>query len=119
MTVGDVQDAFLLLPLHPKIWMYMLFRWSLASDAADGSNELFLHLFADFGTRGAPGTFELFMVRVVVQMARSEMVLVLPIVVYVDDAGLIGNKAQCGNHRHRDGGVPVVVGRSLRCALEA
>ena len=90
MTVGDVQDAFLLLPLHPKIWLFMLFRWSLEGDELV---ELFLHLFADFGTKGAPGTFELFMVRTVVQMARSEMVLVLPIVIYVDDAGLIGDKS--------------------------
>ena len=88
MTVGDVQDAFLLLPLHPDIWLFMLFRWSLT----EGHDEdLFLHLFADFGTKGAPGTFELFMVRVVVQMARSELVLDLPLVIYVDDAGVIGD----------------------------
>ena len=43
----------------------------------------FLHLFGDFGTRGLPGTFYVLFVRVVIQMARSELVLVIPLVVYV------------------------------------
>ena len=51
---------------------------------------LLMHLFGDFGTRGMPGTFQLFLVRVVVQMARSELVLTLPMTVFVDDEGLIG-----------------------------
>ena len=51
---------------------------------------LYMHLFGDFGTRGLPGTFKIFLVDVIVQMARSEMVLTLPLAVYVDDSGLIG-----------------------------
>ena len=52
-----------------------------------------MHLFGDFGTRGMPGTFQLFLVRVVVQMARSELILTLPMTIFVDDAGLIGPQA--------------------------
>jgi len=51
---------------------------------------LFVHLFGDFGTRGLPGTFKIFLVNVVVQMARSELVLTLPLAICVDDSGLIG-----------------------------
>ena len=50
---------------------------------------LYVHLFGDFGTRGLPGTFKIFLVDVIVQMARSELVLTLPLAVYVDDSGLI------------------------------
>ena len=42
-----------------------------------------MHLFGDFGTRYMPGCFYIFFVKVVVQMARSEMVLTLGIAVYV------------------------------------
>ena len=49
---------------------------------------LYVHLFGDFGTRGLPGTFKIFLVDVIVQMARSELVLTLPLAVYVDDSGL-------------------------------
>lgn len=94
MTVGDVEDGFLLLPLHPDIWLFMLFRWSCSGPEAP--EDLLMHLFADFGARGTPGTFQLFIVRIVVQMARSEMVITLPLVVYVDDAGIIGGtKEEC------------------------
>ena len=89
MTVGDVEDGFVLLPLHPDIWAFMLFRWACGGQGSP--EDLLLHLFADFGARGTPGTFQVFIVRVVVQMARSEMVVTLPLVVYVDDAGLIGD----------------------------
>ena len=37
-----------------------------------------------------PGTFKIFFVDVLVQTARSELVLTLPLVVHVDDCGLIG-----------------------------
>ena len=48
------------------------------------------HIFGDFGTRGLPGTFKLMLVDCIVQMARSEMVLTLPMTIYVDDGALIG-----------------------------
>ena len=95
LSVGDVENAFLLLPLHPDIWAFMLFRWACSGAPSDGHEEhLMLHLFADFGARGTPGTFQLFMVRIVVQMACSELVLTLPLVVYVDDAGVTGPQAE-------------------------
>jgi len=50
-----------------------------------------MHLTADFGASGCPGTFHLFYFKGVVQMARAEMVLTLPIAVYVDDNMLMGS----------------------------
>ena len=69
MCVSDVEDAFLILPLHPDLWLFMLFRW--AYEGGDSQEHLFAHLFADFGAAGTPGSFQIFLVRVVVQMARS------------------------------------------------
>ena len=87
MYVSDVEDAFPTLPLAPYIWAFMLFCWAMTPGEEE---DLFIHLFADFGTRGAPGTFKVFLVDVVIQMAKSEFVLTLPLEVYVDDCGLIG-----------------------------
>ena len=89
MYVSDVQDAFLLIPLAPWVWFFMLFRWFSDSDS-ETDDCLLAHLFGDFGTRGMPGTFKIFLVDVVVNMARSEMVFTLPLVIYVDDGALIG-----------------------------
>jgi hypothetical protein len=88
MYVSDVEDAFLLLPLAPWLWFFMLFRCFLSDD--DAQQTTCVHLFGDFGTCGMPGTFYIFFVKVVVQMGRSEMVLTLPIAIYVDDCGIIG-----------------------------
>ena len=88
MYVSDVEDAFLLLPLAPWLWYLMLFRCFLSD--ADKEETACVHMFGDFGTAGMPGTFYIFFVKVVVQMARSEMKLTLPMVVYVDDCGIIG-----------------------------
>ena len=93
MRVSDVADAFLLIPLAPWLWPFFLFRW-FGEHEADGALYLYVHLFGDFGTRGLPGTFKIFLVDVIVQMARSEMVLTLPLAVYVDDTGLIGSSAE-------------------------
>jgi hypothetical protein len=88
MYVADVEDAFLLLPLVPWLWFFMLFRCYLSDE--DREETACVHMFGDFGTSGMPGTFYIFFVKVVVQMGRSEMVLTLPMVVYVDDCGFIG-----------------------------
>ena len=88
MYVSDVEDAFLLLPLAPWLWFFMLFRFYLNDD--DDQQTTCVHLFGDFGTSGMPGTFYIFFVKVVVQMGRSEMVLTLPMAIYVDDCGIIG-----------------------------
>ena len=69
--------------------------WRSCLIGADSENlYCYVHLFGDFGTRGLPGTFKIFFVDVVVQMARSELVLTLPLAIYVDDSahsGLIGS----------------------------
>jgi len=66
MYVSDVQDAFLLIPLAPWVWFFMLFRWF--GDAESNTDDcLYAHLFGDFGTRGMPGTFKIFLVDVVVE----------------------------------------------------
>ena len=93
MYVSDVADAFVNIPLAPWVWMFMLFRWfELPSDSdQSGSDDfVYVHLFGDFGTRGLPGTWKIFLVDVVINMARSEFVISLPIEIYVDDASLIG-----------------------------
>ena len=91
MRVSDVEGAFTILPLHPDVWPFFLFRFF-----ADRSAELslFLHVCGDFGAAGMPGTFKTFFVDVVVQMARSLHVLTLPMPVYVDDCSLIGSCAE-------------------------
>ena len=95
MRVSDVADAFLLIPLAPWLWPFFLFRWFESSSATEES--VFCHLFGDFGTKGLPGTFKVFLVDVVIQMARSELVLTLPLPVYVDDTGLIGPEEDLTN----------------------
>ena len=89
MYVSDVADAFMLIPLAPWLWAFFLFRWAISEPSNPNDEDLLVHLMGDFGSRGLPGTFKIFLVDVVVQMARSEFVLTLPLVIYVDDAGLI------------------------------
>ena len=91
MAVADIEDAFSYIPLAPWLWPFMFFRWKRrrSERGRDKSLYLYVNLFADFGTRGAPGTFKLILVDVFLGMARSEFVLTLPMVVYVDDVGVI------------------------------
>ena len=88
MHVSDVDSAFLIIPLHPDLWPFFMFRF-YASDTSR-SMHLFMHVFGDFGAAGMPGTFKVIMADVILGMARSCMVLTLPMVIYVDDLGLIG-----------------------------
>ena len=88
MYVTDVEAAFPLLPRAPWLWGFMLFRVCLPGDAR--RSMLCMHTHGDFGTSGMPGCFYIFFARVVIPMARSELVLTLPLVVYVDDCALIG-----------------------------
>ena len=89
MYVSDVEAAFPMLPIHPRLWMFFLFRFF--ADDAHTSQSLFVHLTGDFGAAGLPGTFKIFFVDVVVQMARYALVLNLPMPVYVDDMALIAS----------------------------
>jgi hypothetical protein len=89
MAVADVEGAFPILPLAVWLWAFMLFRF-FAKKGTSRAQNLYLHMFGDFGAAGMPGTFKIFFVDVVLQMARSELVLTLPLVVYVDDLGMVG-----------------------------
>lgn len=103
MTVADVDDAFSFIPLAPWLWAYMLFRWfgrrKQHPSCPKGQDNLFLyvHLFADFGTRGAPGTFKVILVDVFIGIARSEFVITIPLIVYVDDVAVISGTEVKGN----------------------
>ena len=98
MTVADVDDAFSYIPLAPWLWAYMIFRWFDCDDDSDADDlYAYVNLFADFGTRGAPGTFKVILVDVFVQMAKSEFVLCIDIIVYVDDVALISSTEDEGN----------------------
>ena len=88
MHVSDVDSAFPMLPFHWSLWPFLLTRF-FSADNTD-SLTLFMHVCGDFGTRGMPGVFKIFFSDVVVNMARSEGVLTLPMPIYVDDMALIG-----------------------------
>ena len=93
MIVGDVDAAYPLLPLAWWVWQYFMFVWFDVREGAsteDSRMFLYMHVCGDFGTSGFPGTFKIFFTDVVVNMARSELVLTLPMPVFVDDMGLIG-----------------------------
>ena len=83
MHVADVEDAFTIIPLAPWLWPYFFFRWFATRDAT--TEDVYVHLFGDFGTAGMPGTFKIVFVDCIVQMARAAMVLTLPLTVFVDD----------------------------------
>ena len=92
MAVDDVDAAFPLLPLSPKLWPFFIFAWSIPGN--DDEVWLHWHVCGDFGASGLPGTFKVFFSDVVVGMARSEGALTLPMVIHVDDTALIGEYAK-------------------------
>ena len=92
MRVSDVDAAFPLLPIAPRLWRFMMFVWF---DVQAGNEEgmltwLYVHVCGDFGSAGLPGTWKIFFTDVVMGMARSELVLTLEAPIYVDDISLIG-----------------------------
>ena len=93
LRVGDVEGAFPLLPLAPRLWPYFLFHWwdvTAPDDDVHAKWCLYVHVCGDFGAAGLPGTWKVFFSDVIVGVARSESILSLPMVVYVDDTGTIG-----------------------------
>lgn len=95
MSVHDIDAAFPLLPLSPLLWPFFLFVWSPHPDnpdADEGSDQEWLnwHICGDFGAKGLPGTFKIFLSDVVIGMARSEGALTLPMPIHVDDMSIIG-----------------------------
>ena len=89
MRVSDVEAAFLLIPLHPDLWPFFMHKFK--ASAGDAAERLCMNVFGDFGARGMPGTFHLLFTRVICGMARSQKVLTMPMITYVDDCSLIGD----------------------------
>ena len=90
MRVSDIDAAFPLLPLRPRLWRYFLFLWYDTDAELSDQQWLYVHVCGDFGTAGLPGSFKIFFSDVTMGMARSEMVLTLEAPIHVDDISLIG-----------------------------
>ena len=92
MRVEDIDGAFPILPLHPKVWKYMYVWWfDVDRPLRDQPrpNTLYMHVFADFGTGPLPGIWDKFF-RVCKAMAKVAGALTLPMPHFVDDNSLIG-----------------------------
>ena len=92
MRVEDVDGAFPILPLSPRVWKYMYVHWydvDKPLEEQQAPNTLYVHVFGDFGTSTLPGIWDLF-VKCLKGMAMVEHILTLPMPHYVDDNGLIG-----------------------------
>ena len=96
MRIEDVDGAFPILPLKPRIWKYMYVWWydvDRPLEEQSKPNTLYAHLFADFGTSPLPGVWDLFW-RALKLMAKRDGVLILPMPHHVDDNAIIGPTAQ-------------------------
>ena len=92
MGVDDVADAFPFIPLSPMLWPFFLFVWyDLEEGASSDALALYVHLFADFGASGTPGTWKIILEDVFLAVARSESVITLSIECYVDDLSTLGD----------------------------
>ena len=92
MRVEDVDGAFPVLPLAPRVWKYMFVHWfdlNRPLEDQDFPTVLYMHVFADFGAAPSPGVWDKFF-RCAKAMARAAGVLTLPMPHYVDDNSLIG-----------------------------
>ena len=92
MRVEDVDGAFPVLPLAPKIWKYMYVIWydvDKPLSEQQKPNTLYTHVFGDFGTAAMPGVWDMFW-RCVKAMAKVAGVLKHPMPHFVDDNSLIG-----------------------------
>ena len=92
MRVEDVDGAYPVLPLSPKVWKYMYVWWfdtDLPLKDQVEPNTLYVHIFADFGTSALPGIWDKFF-RCLKALAIMDGVLTLPMPHYVDDNSLIG-----------------------------
>eukprot|EP00965_Chrysotila_dentata_P254312 6211830-Pleurochrysis_carterae.AAC.1 len=83
LRVSDVEGAFSLLPLAPEVWPFFMFHWwdlESGDDVFSAEWKLYMHVCADFGAAGAPGTWNRFLL---LGIARSENALKLPLAVHV------------------------------------
>lgn len=95
MRVEDVEGAFPILPLHPKVWKYMYVWWYDVDEPMESQlkpNTLYVHVFADFGTGPLPGIWDKFF-RVCKAMCVYTGALKLPMPHFVDDNSIIGPDA--------------------------
>jgi len=93
LRMSDVAHAFTLIPLRPDLWRYFMFVWynvDLPIEQQTTMDTLYMHLFADFGSAGAPECWYIIL-DVLVSLARMENILTLPMEVYVDDLSHIGD----------------------------
>lgn len=90
MRMMDVEGAFPLLPLAPRLWPFFMLWWFGVWEGSESEMYLYVHLTADFGAAGVPGTWKVFFSDVVIGVARSEQVITLEMPIYVDDCALIG-----------------------------
>ena len=97
MRVEDVDGAYPVLPLSPKVWKYMYVWWFDVDRPLEeqvSPNTLYVHTFADFGTSALPGIWDKFF-RCLKALAVMDGVLTLPMPHYVDDNSFIGeNEAE-------------------------
>ena len=95
MRIEDVDGAFPILPLRPRVWKYMYVWWydvNRPLEEQEKPNTLYVHVFADFGTSPLPGIWDLFW-RALKLMAKRDGVLTLPMPHHVDDNAIIGPTA--------------------------
>ena len=95
MRVEDIDGAYPVLPLAPRLWKYMYVWWfdiDVPLHEQSKPNTLYVHLFGDFGTSPMPGVWDKFF-RCVKAMAQLDGVLKSPMPHYVDDNSLIGPDA--------------------------
>ena len=90
MRMMDVEGAFPLLPLAPCLWPFFMLWWFGVWEGSEAEMYLYVHLTADFGAAGVPGTWKIFFTDVIIGVARSEEVITLPMPIYVDDCSMIG-----------------------------
>ena len=92
MRVTDIDGAFTLMGLHPDLWPFFLFLWfdvRLPRAEQHRQNILYVHVFSDFGSAGAPEEWGI-LFDTILDLARMEEVLTLPLKVYVDDLTHLG-----------------------------
>ena len=78
MRMIDVEGAFPLLPLAPMLWPFFMLWWFRVWEGSESEMFIYVHLTADFGAAGVPGTWKVFFTDVIVGVARSEQVITLP-----------------------------------------
>ena len=115
MRVEDIDGAYPVLPLAPRVWKYMYVWWFDVDRPLEDQvrpNTLYVHVFGDFGTSPMPGVWDKFF-RCVKAMAQLDGVLKSPMPHYVDDNSLIGPDADLLDEEARELGLYLI-----KCGLK-